>query len=225
MKIDTNESPSLDSHDWKGNVIDYLIRNTNYNSYLELGVSVLGESWLNVSCENKVGVDTDRRAAKRFPGVVCETTDSFFEKNSQKYDLIFIDALHEKNQVKRDFLNSLKCLNENGVILLHDINPLMSSGARPRASGNVYEFWIDLSSIAELYTITNAEQDCLGVFISSSDDKIKDVDLKTYSHDFFNENRDKYIKEKNISIKDLVKTINLKNLRQGSVQRPSHSKG
>ena len=51
------------------------------------------------------------------------TSDEFFKQNEKRFDLIFIDGLHEANQVFRDVKNSLNYLNENGVILLHDCNP------------------------------------------------------------------------------------------------------
>jgi hypothetical protein len=51
------------------------------------------------------------------------TSDIFFASNKNKFDIIFIDGLHEYEQVKRDFENSIKSLSENGVIIFHDMNP------------------------------------------------------------------------------------------------------
>ena len=51
------------------------------------------------------------------------TSDKFFINNSDKFDLIFIDGLHEYSQVMRDIKNLLTCLAHNGVILLHDCLP------------------------------------------------------------------------------------------------------
>ena len=51
------------------------------------------------------------------------TSDEFFSSNPQKYDLIFIDGLHIDEQVEKDILNSLKYLNKEGSIVLHDCNP------------------------------------------------------------------------------------------------------
>ncbi len=51
------------------------------------------------------------------------TSNEFFalEKiQNKKYDVIFIDGLHETTQVDIDIQNSLKHLNEGGFILLHD---------------------------------------------------------------------------------------------------------
>ncbi len=47
-------------------------------------------------------------------------SDNFFNKNKINYDLIFVDGNHTINQVLKDIINSLNCLNENGIIVLHD---------------------------------------------------------------------------------------------------------
>ncbi len=47
-------------------------------------------------------------------------SDNFFNKNKINYDLIFIDGNHTINQVLKDTINSLNCLNKNGIIILHD---------------------------------------------------------------------------------------------------------
>lgn len=52
------------------------------------------------------------------------STDVFFDQNTKKYDIIFIDAWHEFSQVVKDYNNSLKALNEGGLILFHDLYPL-----------------------------------------------------------------------------------------------------
>ena len=45
-------------------------------------------------------------------------------KNSHlKFDVIFIDGLHEYEQCQRDCLNSMKFLNDGGIILFHDFLP------------------------------------------------------------------------------------------------------
>ena len=67
--------------------------------------------------ERKVGVDP--YSGGNFRG----TSDEFFSKNNEKFDCIFIDGLHEYEQVCRDISNSLKILNKNGIILLHDCLP------------------------------------------------------------------------------------------------------
>ena len=38
------------------------------------------------------------------------------------FDIIFVDGLHEKQQVKKDILNSIKFLKDGGTIICHDVN-------------------------------------------------------------------------------------------------------
>lgn len=63
------------------------------------------------------------------------------------YDLVFIDGLHTAEQVQKDFANALKILSNNGLIVLHDCNPLKEEHTIvPRPSptghwnGDVYKF-------------------------------------------------------------------------------------
>ena len=51
------------------------------------------------------------------------SSNTFFNKNSIKYDIIFIDGLHLEYQVDKDIMNSLNILNKNGTIIMHDCNP------------------------------------------------------------------------------------------------------
>ena len=48
------------------------------------------------------------------------TSDEYFSKFKDKFDIIFIDGLHHYEQVKKDIFNSLEILNSNGIILMHD---------------------------------------------------------------------------------------------------------
>ena len=51
------------------------------------------------------------------------TSDSYFEKCTENFDLVFIDGLHECQQVNRDISNALRVLKPGGAIVLHDCNP------------------------------------------------------------------------------------------------------
>ena len=82
------------------------------------------------------------------------TSDEFFKQNKQNFDCIFIDGLHTYKQVKNDILNSIKVLNEDGVILVHDCLPTnFYQQAVPRCkmlwTGDVWK------SIVELRTKDN----------------------------------------------------------------------
>ena len=49
-----------------------------------------------------------------------ETSDEFFIKNEQLFDVIYIDGWHEAPQVYKDINNSWDCLNVNGIIICDD---------------------------------------------------------------------------------------------------------
>ena len=185
MKYNTN--------DWKGVLINDLISDLNYKSYLELGVSV-GESWKLISCENKIGVDNNINVANEFDGVIHSTTDNYFLNNKDKFDLIYIDALHEKNQVYKDFKNSFNVLNDSGVIIFHDVNPFDISQTHFNSSGDVFELWIELAKTYKVYIIKNEyDGDSVGIFIKSKNYKFIDIELKDYTYQFFSENREDFI--------------------------------
>lgn len=97
-------------------LINKLIQEKNFLSYLELGVYDKS-TFNNISVENKKCVDF------KFSADYQMSTDDFFAINKNKYDIIFIDANHTEPYLSRDINNSLKILNPNGVIVLHDVNP------------------------------------------------------------------------------------------------------
>ena len=51
------------------------------------------------------------------------TSDEFFSQNVETFDVVFVDGLHEYDQVRRDVQNSLEVLNPGGVIVMHDCLP------------------------------------------------------------------------------------------------------
>jgi glycosyltransferase involved in cell wall biosynthesis len=98
------------------------------DTYLEIGVET-GYTFNNVHFQNKTGVDPLPHFESE--QLVLKTSDDFFLENIdrdtdtiKKFDVVFIDGLHQCEQVVRDVNNSLQCLNENGLILLDDIIPL-----------------------------------------------------------------------------------------------------
>jgi hypothetical protein len=97
-------------------LIDTIIKNNKYDSYLEIGCQ--GDvNFKKIQIKNKVGVDPATGGTLRI------TSDSFFEKNTQYFDLIFIDGLHTYEQARRDIYNSYKWLNKGGIIVVHDMLP------------------------------------------------------------------------------------------------------
>jgi glycosyltransferase involved in cell wall biosynthesis len=95
------------------------------DKYLEIGVET-GYTFNNVHSQNKIGVDPSPQFESE--RLVLKTSDDYFENldstdSNNKFDIIFIDGLHQCEQVAKDINNSLQFLNENGKILLDDIIP------------------------------------------------------------------------------------------------------
>ena len=127
---------------FRWDLIEYLDNKHNYNTYLEIGCDK-DQLFSKIKIKNKYGVDPFSG------GNIRGTSDDFFKKNQKTFDLVFIDGLHEYSQVKKDILNSLKCLNEGGYILVHDCLPhSLSSQAVPRYkitwNGDVWKAIVDL---------------------------------------------------------------------------------
>ena len=84
--------------------------------YLEIGCAN-NICFNSIPLINKIGVDPEKG------GNVRDTSDNFFKNNKKNFDVIFIDGLHHYEQCRKDIINSLKVLNENGFIFLHDMIP------------------------------------------------------------------------------------------------------
>lgn len=113
-------------------------------TYLEIGVAD-GTTIQSIASGNKHGVDPNPLFnTEKLPSTINFsklTSDEFFSTldKSCKFDFIFIDGLHEINQLTRDFFNSLRHLTIGGWILIDDIVPCDSISA--------------LSSINESYEV------------------------------------------------------------------------
>ena len=137
---------------YRWDLIEYLIKKNNYTNYLEIGCDQ-NQLFSKVIIDNKIGVDPVSG------GNIRKTSDEFFRENNGKFDIVFIDGLHTYEQVKKDILNSVNCLNENGIILVHDCMPdSLGKQAVPRYkmqwNGDVWKAIVDLrqNDNLEIYT-------------------------------------------------------------------------
>jgi len=48
------------------------------------------------------------------------SSNEFFKKNNELFDIIYIDGSHYYIDVQNDFKNSLNCLNDGGIIIFDD---------------------------------------------------------------------------------------------------------
>lgn len=125
-------------------IINHFISKGNYLSYLEIGCQN-NKTFNAVECKNKVGIDPEKG------GTIRIDSDSYFSKLNaeEKFDIIFIDGLHIKEQVIKDIENSLLHLNEGGTIIVHDLlpdNEIMQTVPRISKAwtGNVWEAWVSI---------------------------------------------------------------------------------
>jgi hypothetical protein len=126
-------------------IINAYVDKYGYKDYLEIGLCS-GMCRDAVKAENKTTVDPSDRSDNP---THLMTSDRFFQINKNKFDIIFIDGLHEAPQVYKDILNALECLNEGGTILCHDMLPTSEIVQRvPRAqaiwTGNCWAAWAKL---------------------------------------------------------------------------------
>ena len=108
-------------------LIQNLVQLTNCKKYLELGVADGNNIYMiRDNVDKCVGVDVSDRLIDidRIEYNIM-TTDNFFKNNIENFDIIFIDANHDWPYVRRDFENSLNVLNEFGIIILHDTDPMV----------------------------------------------------------------------------------------------------
>jgi hypothetical protein len=106
-------------------IINFLIQKFNFKNYLEIGVQYPHSNFDKIEIENKVGVEPFPVEDMLNKSIVELTSDMFFKslEENVKYDIIFIDGLHTREQCLADILNSLKHLSDNGCILVHDCLP------------------------------------------------------------------------------------------------------
>lgn len=123
-----------------GNIIKEIVKNTSCNNYLELGIyDGLNISEIAPFVKRAVGVDfLDKREYFNYE-FIQSSTDDFFINNNEIYDIIFIDADHNVDSVKKDLENSLKILNKHGIIFLHDTHPKESYLLDPGYCNNCYQ--------------------------------------------------------------------------------------
>ena len=109
------------NYDWSNypsrfEIIQKLINRKKYETYLEIGCDK-DSNFSKINVTQKIGVDP------LSGGNVKMKSDEFFNDNNIFFDCVFIDGLHIYEQVKKDILNSIKFLNPDGVIIIHDCLP------------------------------------------------------------------------------------------------------
>jgi hypothetical protein len=119
-----------------------LFRQKKFKTYLEIGV-FKGRVFFSVPAHNKIAVDPEfqfaapkkvkklfRRVSNLWAKFYEKTSDDFFSEDAtklfqkNKIDVCLVDGMHEYDFALRDIENSLKFLQKNGIVLIHDCNPV-----------------------------------------------------------------------------------------------------
>ncbi len=155
-------------------------------NYLEIGVADNTTfSSIPLPLKNKIGVDPSDGGTHRM------TSDEFFSKNEKKFNVIFIDGLHIYEQCQKDCINSLKFIEENGIILFHDLLPqnyLQEKVPRKSASwtGDVWKVAVELANSEDMdFKIANIDYG-VGILKPGKNAKYKKIpDLNNMNFDDF----------------------------------------
>ena len=172
LDFEWDKCPSRDQ------IIQETIDRKEYKSYLEIGCDQ-NQVFSKIKIEKKIGVDPVSG------GTIRDTSDNFFKKNDIKFDIIFIDGLHEYNQVKKDINNSLFFLNNNGVIFLHDCMPRgFIYQAVPRASGawngDVWKNIVETRTQIEIDTYVIYADQGIGMILKRSNRNLLKLEVNNF---------------------------------------------
>ena len=173
-------------------VVNNIIELKKFKNYLEIGCDQ-NELFSEVNIEKKVGVDPNNGGTHRM------TSDTFFTKNEDKFDLIFIDGLHTYGQALKDIKNSLTTLNDKGFILLHDCFPMTYyDQAVPRAqrkwNGDVWKAITEIRTLNDVDTYVGAFDNGIGLVLKRKNTRIlqkpskpfKDISYQDYYNNYEN---------------------------------------
>lgn len=180
-------------------ILNTLTKKFEYENYLEIGIQCQN-NFKSVKVKNKTGIEP-------FPPKGYEngidyqmTSDEFFNQldDDVKYDLVFIDGLHHREQVLRDIENSLKHLTENGSILCHDCLPNSEKEQMREDQGGVWmgDVWktmFDLMKTRDDLEIQIIDTDCGCGLIRKGKQETVDFDNSNMDYNFFVENKNKVL--------------------------------
>ena len=167
-------------------IVSETIKSKKFSTYLEIGC--FDNQLFNHINIDKTGVDPFKG------GNIKLKSDQFFKINKKKYDCIFIDGLHTYEQVKKDIVNSINCLNENGIIFIHDCLPNnVYEQNVPRSTyiwnGDVWKAIVEMRTKEDFQTYTINADYGIGVILKKKNQnllKINETNFKKLKFkDFF----------------------------------------
>tara|TARA_B100000029_G_scaffold486763_1_gene541439 strand:- start:400 stop:1071 length:672 start_codon:yes stop_codon:yes gene_type:complete len=185
------------NYDWSNypsrfEIIQKIIDKKKYENYLEIGCDK-DSNFSKIKVKNKIGVDP------LSGGNLKMTSNDFFKNNEIFFDCIFIDGLHIYEQVRKDILNSIKFLNPNGIIILHDCMPLkIWNQIVPKMyghwNGDVWKAIVEARTMKDIDTYTCKADHGLGMIFKRKNKNLLSLDISNFKKLKF---KDYYINHKN----------------------------
>ncbi len=187
------------NYDWskhpsRTKIIQNIINKKSFKNYLEIGCDK-NENFSQINIANKVGVDPNRG------GTIRMTSDEFFHKNRNKFDIIFLDGLHTYEQTIKDIKNSIEVINDKGIILIHDCLPKkIWNQIVPRLyghwNGDVWKAIVHSRTNENVDTYTCMADHGLGIILKRKNRNLlemKDQDFKSLKFSDYYKNHEKFM--------------------------------
>tara|TARA_B100000029_G_scaffold485842_1_gene539568 strand:- start:4057 stop:4737 length:681 start_codon:yes stop_codon:yes gene_type:complete len=187
-------------------IIQKIIDKKKYENYLEIGCDK-DSNFSKIKAKTKVGVDPVSG------GNIKKTSDEYFKTNTKKFDCIFIDGLHIYEQARKDIINSIKFLDTNGVIILHDCLPTkIWNQIVPKIyghwNGDVWKAIVEARTMKHIDTYTCKADHGLGIILKRPNRNLLTLNTNNFKKLKF---KDYYTNHKNfmnlIEVSDLDRVL------------------
>ena len=134
-------------------IINSIINNKQDVNYLEIGVEY-GTTIKNINTLNKTAIDPDPKFENigEFSNInlIKLTSDEYFAnlddiykintiEEDHKFDIIFLDGMHQVEYIIKDIYNSLNYIKSDGKIFIDDILPIKEREQRKIPEKHYYE--------------------------------------------------------------------------------------
>lgn len=207
-------------------IIQTLMQKKNLKNYLEIGV-FNGHIFFRIRSNFKLAVDPEFRfdnwriwgktlinPYNLYNQYFSKTSDAFFNEdaqraiNNKKIDIALIDGMHEYDYALRDVENTLKYLSDDGVIIMHDCNPLSKNAAssfkeweeRKFAdtwNGDVWKVILHMQSLRnDVHAFTLDCDHGLGIITKGKPERqlnFSEEQIRALSYEDFNKNRKEWL--------------------------------
>lgn len=207
-------------------IIQLLMKKKKLNNYLEIGV-FNGHIFFRIKSDFKIAVDPEfrfdtlRKAGKillnpynLYNRYYPKPSDDFFRDDApallanKTIDISLIDGMHEYDYALRDIENTVEYLSDNGVIIVHDCNPLTAESACSFAewsardfsgtwNGDVWKALLHIRSQRKDLTAFVLDTDHgLGIIVKKPADRVLDFSahqIEHLSYADFDRNREEWL--------------------------------